>query len=331
MLSPIRNLIVAATFLIALSASAISASATPSPSSGNVAVAPPVADGPAEAIPVPAPVLSEEAPAVPIPPAPAAPIAAPAVHPWIPVGAAAEPAGNGSGSDDDDWQASFQIYGFLSAVNGELRARDVVVDVDRSFGDISDVLKFAVGLRFDVQKDKWGFAFDNNYMHLGDDVETEQRIVPDYRFDLAINVTEVEGTYRLYRTGSQDDPVGGPRFAIDALGGVRIVHQSTDIELRRRLAPDSVRDASATYVHGYLGNRFVVAPSKYVALIGRYNLSLASDLSWFVNGTVEIRPWEHVAFGAGLQVLDLSLENDSSETAVDARFFGPVFYLKFHF
>ncbi len=266
--------------------------------------------------------------------APAAPFEAiaPAAHPWIPVAETSEPAAADSGgTNDDDWRGSFQMYGFLSALDGELRARDRVVEVDRSFGDITDVLKFAVGLRLEAQHDKWGFAFDNNYIHLGDDVETAERIVPDFRFDLAVNVTEIEGSYQLYKTGSQDDPVGGPKFAVDVVGGVRIVHLSTDLEVRRVIFPDEIRDASATYVHGYIGNRFIAAPSKYVALIGRYNVSLASDFSWFLNGSVEIRPWEHVAFGAGLQVLDLSLENDSSDAALDARLFGPVLYLKFHF
>ncbi len=260
------------------------------------------------------------------------PVAAPIAHPWVPLAEPSEPAAADSGgTNDDDWRGSFQMYGFLSAIDGELRARDRVVEVDRSFGDITDVLKFAVGVRVEGQYKKWGIAFDNNYVKLGDDVETDQLLVPDYRFDLALNVTEIEGTYRLYSTGAQDDPVGGPKFAIDALGGVRIVHPELDLEIRRTIGNDFVRDAASTYVHGYLGNRFIAAPSKYVALIGRYNLSLASDLSWFVNGTVEIRPWEHVAFGAGLQVLDLSLEKDSSDAALDARFFGPVFYLKFHF
>ena len=268
-------------------------------------------------------------------PAPAmpAPTVAPVAHPWIPVGESAEPsaAGDSGGTNDDDWRGSFQLYGFLSSINGQLRARDRVVDVDRSFGDITDVLKFAAGVRLEGQYKKWGIAFDNNYVKLGDDVETDRLLVPDYRFDLALNVTEIEGTYRLYSTGAQDDPVGGPKFAIDALGGMRIVHLNLDLELRRTIGDDIVRDAASTYVHGYIGNRFIASPSKYVALIGRYNVALASDFSWFVNGTVEIRPWEHVAFGAGLQVLDLSLEKDSTDAALDARFFGPVFYLKFHF
>lgn len=277
-----------------------------------------------------------EAPmAAPVAPAPVspAPVAAPVAHPWIPVGDPAEPsaAGDSGGTNDDDWRGSIQLYGFLSSINGQLRARDRVVDVDRSFGDITDVLKFAAGVRVEGQYKKWGIAFDNNYVKLGDDVETDRLLVPDYRFDLALNVTEFEGTYRLYGTGSQDDPVGGPKFAIDALGGMRITHLSLDLELRRTIGDDVIRDASSTYVHAYLGNRFIASPSKYVSLIGRYNLSLASDLSWFVNGTVEIRPWEHVAFGAGLQVLDLSIEKDSADAALDARFFGPVFYLKFHF
>lgn len=274
------------------------------------------------------------APDVEVPPAPVAPAAAPApapiAHPWIAMAQPSEPAAQGS-SDDEGWSGSFQLYGFLSGFDGELRGRNIIVEPDESFGDITDILKFAVGMRLEAQHGKWGFAFDNNYVHIGDDVETPERIVPDYRYDVALNVTEIEGTYRLYSTGSQDDPVGGPKFAIDALGGMRIVHLSTDIELRRLIFPDAVRDASSTYVHGYLGNRFIASPSKYVALIGRYNLSLASDLSWFINGTVEIRPWEHFAFGAGLQVLDLSIEKDSADTAVDARFFGPVLYLKFHF
>ncbi len=284
----------------------------------------------ADEAPVAAPVSPVLVSATPVAPAP---VAAPVAHPWIPVGEPAEPsaAGDSGGTNDDDWRGSFQMYGFLSAIDGQLRARDRVVDVDRSFGDITDVLKFAVGVRLEGQYKKWGIAFDNNYVKLGDDVVTDQLLVPDYRFDLAMNVTEIEGTYRLYSTGSQDDSVGGPKFAIDALGGMRIVHLDLDLELRRTLGDDIVRGAASTYVHGYLGNRFIASPSKYVALIGRYNLSLASDLSWFVNGTVEIRPWEHVAFGAGLQVLDLSIEKDSADSALDARFFGPVFYLKFHF
>lgn len=259
-----------------------------------------------------------------------------AVHPFLADVASPAPepsAGGGSpgGPDDDDWTGNVSVYGFLTSFDGQLRARGTTVDVNRSFGDITDVLKFAAGVRVEAQHGRWGFAADNNYMHVGDDVTTDRLISPDYRFDLALNVTEFEGTYRLYRTGEQDDPVGGPKFAIDALGGVRIAHLSTDLEIRRIIADDTIRDASATYVHGYLGNRIVASPSKYVSLIGRYNLSLASDFSWFVSGMIEIQPWEHVAFDAGIQVLDLSLEKDSTDAALDARLFGPVVALKFIF
>jgi hypothetical protein len=63
----------------------------------------------------------------------------------------------------------------------------------------------------------------------------------------------------------------------------------------------------------------------------RCNLSLASDLSWFPGGTVDIRPWERFSMGGGLQVLVLSLEEDSREAAPDARFAGPILFFKSHF
>jgi hypothetical protein len=257
----------------------------------------------------------------------AAPTAAAApAHPWIP--AAAPAAAN---DDDGDWHANIAVYGFLSALDGELRARDRVVEVDRSFGEITDVLKLAGGVRIEAEHGPWGFAFDNDYVHLGDDVMTDRALVPDFRFDLALNITEIEPSYRLYSSGAQEEPVRGPKVAVDVIGGARIVHLSEDLEIRRLIGDDVLRDQSATYVHGYVGNKFVVSPSKYFSFVGRYNVALASDFSWFVNGTGYVQPWEHVSFGAGLQVLDLSLENDSKDAALDARFFGPIFSLRFHF
>jgi hypothetical protein len=247
-------------------------------------------------------------------------------HPWFDVAPASAP-----DSEDEGWQFSFAPYAFLSSVDGELRARDRVVEVDRSFGDITEVLKFAAGFRVEAQEERWGLSVDNNYFKVGDDVTTDRGLVPDFRFDLAMNVTEFEGTYRLWGDGLQEEPVGGRVFAVDALGGVRLVHLSADLEVRRLVAADTAREGSSTYVHAYLGNRFVVSPSKYVSLIGRYNVALASDFSWFVHGGVEVRPWEHFALGGGLQVLDLSLEKDDSDAALDARFAGPVLFLKFHF
>ena len=247
------------------------------------------------------------------------------VHPYITV---ASPA---AASDDEGWRGSVALYGFLSSFNGELRAQDRVVEVDRSFGDITDVLKFAAGLRLEAKNDNWGIAFDNNYFKVGDDVTTERALVPDFRFDLAMNVTEIEPSYRFYSSGEQEDPVGGSRFAVDLVGGVRIVHLSTDLEIRRLIADDVFNDRSATYVHGYIGNELVLRPSRYVAVGARYNVALASDFSWFLGGYVDVQPWEHFSIGGGLQVLDLSLEDDSKDAALDARFFGPTVNMKFHF
>src|SRR5262249_5769602 len=131
------------------------------------AAAPAVAEAPA------APAVVTEAPTAPaaVATAPAKPVAA--VHPWI---RPAEPAADKG--DDDDWHGSFAAYGFLSSINGELRARDRVVEIDRSFGDITDVLKFAAGVRVEAQHGPWGFAFDNNYVHIGDDVTTARGLVP---------------------------------------------------------------------------------------------------------------------------------------------------------
>lgn len=250
----------------------------------------------------------------------------PQTHPYIRASRPEPPP-----DSDDGWSGSVAVYGFLSSFDGELRARDRVVEVERSFGDIADVLKFAVGLRVEAQHDRWGVAFDNNYFKVGDDVTTDRLVTPDFRFDLAMNVTEIEPSYRFYETGEQDGPVGGPKFAVDVLGGVRIVHIDTDLEIRRAIADDVLRDNAATYVHGYIGNRVVVSPWRYLSLSARYNLSLASDFSWFAGGHVDIQPWEHFSFGGGIQALDLSLQDDSKDAALDARFLGPTVHLKFHF
>src|SRR5690242_4628168 len=76
-------------------------------------------------------------------------VTAPTAHPWI------KPAPP-SGANDNDWQGNVALYGFLSSINGELRARDQVVEVDRSFGDIADVLKFAAGVRIEAHHGPWG-------------------------------------------------------------------------------------------------------------------------------------------------------------------------------
>jgi hypothetical protein len=247
-------------------------------------------------------------------------------HPYISVSGPEPPA-----DSDDGWSGSVAVYGFLTSFDGELRARDRVVEVERSFGEIADVLKFAAGVRLEARHDKWGVAFDNNYFKVGDDVTTDRRVTPDFRFDLAMNVTEVEPSYRFYETGDQDGPVGGPKFAVDLLGGVRIVHIDADLVVRRAIADDVFRDNAATYVHGYIGNGVVVSPSKYLSVSARYNVSLASDFSWYAGAQLDVQPWEHFSFGGGIQALDLSLEEDSKDAALDARFLGPTLHLKYHF
>ena len=247
-------------------------------------------------------------------------------HPWLTPRVPAV-----QDSDDEGWTGSFAVYGFLTSIDGELRARDRVAEVDRSFGEIADVLKFAAAFRLEARHGPWGLAVDNNFMRVGDDVTTERGLIPDYRFDLALNITEIEPSYRIYATGAQEDPVGGHKLTVDVIGGVRIVHLSEDLEIRRLIGDDVFRDQTATYVHGYVGNRFVASPTRYLSLEGRYNVALASDFSWYLNGTAYIQPWEHLSFGAGLQVLDLSLENEEKDAAVDARFFGPVLSLRVHF
>jgi hypothetical protein len=250
-------------------------------------------------------------------------------HPWL--GEALRVSANTPVADDEGWQFSVAPYGFLSSLDGQLRVGDRTVDVDRSFSEIADVLKFAAGIRIEAQHEKFGLAFDNNYMKLGSDIATDRRIAPDFRFDLSLNVTEIEPRYRVWSTGDQDDPVGGPELAVDVIGGVRVVRFETDLLVRRLVFDDERRLGSSTYVHGYLGPRIVLSPWKYATFEGRFNVALASDFTWFGNANIDVRPWEHFSFGGGLQVLDLSLENDSSEAALDARLAGPILFAKFHF
>ena len=157
-----------------------------------------------------------------------------------------DPAGQG------DWHISWvPAYLWLSGVNGNLGVAGKSIPVSASFSDVFDKLNIGYMTAFDVRKNRVGVLIDFQYIDLSsDEISTP--------FGLLFSSAHTDSQQYLLDPEIYGRVFETPKFAVDALGGIRYWHLRSSLDLRPGLLPAFHASDSRDWVDPVMGARFRV-------------------------------------------------------------------------
>jgi len=237
-----------------------------------------------------------------------------------------------------DWGFSFDLYGWLPFIEGDVIVAGQTVGVDLNTVDVLQDADDVAGAIFRIEgtNGSWGVWTDLVYLDLTFDTVTA--IGPADIFPVAIEtgfsqlIWETAGFYRIV-----DDAAGGPGGAplsVDLYGGVRYVDFETDITSTTPLAVRQV-SSSTDWVDPLFGARLSMGEPQGL------NAVLLADIGGF--GVGSEFAWQAAAYlGYGFDLgdgIDLNLYlgyralgfDYDDERTIDVTFHGPVFGASFSF
>ncbi|CAH2402991.1 hypothetical protein [Mesorhizobium ventifaucium] len=213
-----------------------------------------------------------------------------------------------------EWTFSVAPYFWGAGLQGDvgLFGREPV-DIDMSFGDIFDNLRFGGMVVAEATNGTWGLVADIIYVKIEDD-ESVTRTVGGIPLTLAgsVETSSLTATFMgEYRAIAQ------PTATLDLMAGARIWSVDNDIELSLAaggppLAAFSGSDGS-TWVDPVIGlkGRYDINASWYLTgwgIIGGFGAG--SDITWDVLGGVGYQWNERFSFVAGYRALGVDYEDD---------------------
>jgi hypothetical protein len=237
----------------------------------------------------------------------------------IAVGIAAAPAAAEDASDDDaGWHFHLTPYLWLASLKGDMATLSGLpkVDVDASFDDILDQTDFAFMLAGEARYDRDGLLVDASYMELSLDEETRGPFFSGVDLEADSFFMTVAGFYRVLEE---------KRLAVDLLAGARVWYIDTILEfkpgiLAERRASDD--EAWVDPVVGARGSVRLLGPLFASAGADIGGFGSASDLTWQVIGTLDVRPFDWLAVRAGYRHLDV--DYDHGGYVWDIAMSGPI-------
>jgi hypothetical protein len=184
---------------------------------------------------------------------------------------------------EPEWEVGLTAYIWASGMNGDIGVKGVQpVNVDMSFGDIFDHLKFAGMASIQARHDRFVIAGDIQYVSLGASKDLKIRDVSFVEGDLDTStfVASALAGYRL---------TGRSRTTLDLMAGGRINSVSTSIRLSGPLRTATAHDTK-TWIDPIIGAHASVPLSSQTSLaaygdVGGFGVS--SDLTWQLLGVVQ--------------------------------------------
>jgi len=231
-----------------------------------------------------------------------------------------------SSSDDSkesEWEVSVTPYLWASGVKADISGPGgQSVEMDTSFTDILDVLKFALMGITDIRYKRFVSVTDIIYMKVGDKAQGlggSQFI--DGKIDMQMFMSTATLGYRAVDRG--------PMY-LDLLGGVRIV--SVDVDIKLSDPQQSVEsDASKTTVAPIVAARF------HTPIAEKWGLEFYADiggitkpkLTWQLAGTVDWTISDRWSLFGGYRYMKLDYGKNGFD--LDLGMGGPIFGATYRF
>ena len=147
-----------------------------------------------------------------------------------------------SDGSDSGWSIAVSPYLWAAGVNGKTGTLPGLpaADVDQSFGDILDDLKFAGMLIVTASKDRWGVGMDTQYVKTSPGVDGVPPLFDDGKMTSETSSLSLWGDYLVFEQGRSSVKVaaGARLWSVDTelklsgglLSGLKIKHDETWVD-----------------------------------------------------------------------------------------------------
>jgi hypothetical protein len=182
----------------------------------------------------------------------------------------------------EHWKNFVAIYGWVPAINGDVKVKGVDANVDITYSDVISNMKFGIMGHYEGFMGHWGIMADGIYGQLEKDQEHPGGAIPGKRqFKATLSLAELAVPYRM---------TWNPVVA-DVFVGGRFNYLYTEIGIPS--IPLKV-DGTKQFVDPFVGGRILIPLSKswFLGLrgdIGGFGIGDCSDLA--LNGNASIN-WQ---------------------------------------
>lgn len=224
------------------------------------------------------------------------------------------------------WEFSVTPYLWATGEKGDVGVipNQEPVNLDLTFSDIFQNLKFAAMVIMQARKDRFVATADIGYVKVGADKDIGIRDPSFVEADLESSTftATLLGGYRLMDQG--------PTF-IDLMGGGRVTSSKTELTLTGPLNSIS-GEVTETWVDPVIAARFhTPLAEKWAAAfyvdIGGFGIS--SDFTWQLQGAVQYQIGQQWWLAAGWRYY--SVDFDKDDFIYDVRMNGPIIGVTYHF
>jgi hypothetical protein len=222
----------------------------------------------------------------------------------------------------DQWKSFLSIYGWVPAINGDMKIKGVESDLDVSYSDILSNTNFFFMAHYEGFKGHWGILVDGMYADLEAEKEHNTGLVPGNRqLKITQSLVEVAVPYRLTWNPVVADVFIGGRY--------NYIHAEIGIPSRALK-----RDDTLAFVDPIVGGRVFIPLAKgwYLGLrgdIGGFGIGNASDLALNGNASINWQINEVFSLSAGYRALYMKYNEGENEW--NATQHGPWFGIGFSF
>ena len=223
-----------------------------------------------------------------------------------------------AGTKDDGWKFTIGPNLWLASIDGDATIKGRDVDFDADFSDIIDNADGGLMMRMELQKGKFGFFLQPNYLKLSADGKTE-RVKADV--DVEFWMVEFGGFYELSTWGEKMPST------LDALVGARYWDLSTDVKLKAKVSGvkrklDSDHDLIDPTIGLRLGTNFTDDLKLILwGNIGGFDISSDTpQFSWEAAGKLDYKISKRFTIFAGYRAVGIDIDKDD----LDLTFYGPL-------
>ncbi|MCD1633939.1 YfaZ family protein [Martelella mediterranea] len=235
----------------------------------------------------------------------------------------------------EGWQFEITPYVWMTGMSGDVSPfrRAPTVHIDSSFSDILEELNIAGFANAWGTNGAFGFYADLMYVDTTANEASGPVAIPAY--GITVPGIDVSVDSKLF-SGAL---FGGVRlaetdaFRLDALGGIRFAHLTTEVTAS---IPSVPRGYSAKSEFGWvdpaLGFRMAYDAGDRVSLVGQADVggfSVGSDLTWQAMATVNYRITKATALSFGYRYMSIDYDDDGH--VFDTVLQGPTVGLSFRF
>lgn len=170
-----------------------------------------------------------------------------------------------------NWQVRAAMYGWGTALDGDVTLRGNTVPVDAEFSDVFENLDFALMGALEVSNGKWSLLTDLFYAELSVGNAQGNR---SFNSDL----TQFIGNFAITR-----NLIDNGQTRLDIYAGARVNSIETDVNIQTAFIGIFSGSASETWVDPIIGIRFQKELSEkfYVRAVGDVGgFGVASDFTW---------------------------------------------------